>query len=169
MGRSLPRLTKLSSPKSVMASLDVRRGLASSLSLSRLGTKLPWTWRSPVAVVVRTKQLDRSETHQRRCSFPDRRGRMQRFGYRPRIGRHLIVGIRTPDRSSCAYRLHRQWWPSGFLSLLPEFVPAAKAVHANPPSREDCHLVPTVGGPNYSVLDLSSKGSPQCSTSVSSG
>jgi hypothetical protein len=59
----------------------------------------------------------------------DRRGRPKSIGYRPHIGQHL--GIRTPDRSLCAYRLHRQSWPSEFLSLLPELVPAAKAVQAN--------------------------------------
>jgi hypothetical protein len=53
----------------------------------------------------------------------------------PHTDQHL--GIRTPDRSLRAYRLYRQWSPSGFLSLLPEFVPTAKAVHANLPSRED--------------------------------
>ena len=75
-------------------------------------------------VAVRTKQPDRSETHQRWCSWPDRRGRLQRFGHRPHTDQHL--GIRTPDRSLCAYRLHRQWQPSVFLSLLAEFVPAAR-------------------------------------------
>jgi hypothetical protein len=48
-------------------------------------------------VAVRTKQPDRSETHQRWCSLPDRRGRLQRFGHRPHTDEHL--GIRTPDRS----------------------------------------------------------------------
>jgi hypothetical protein len=55
------------------------------------------------------------------------------------------VGIRTPDRSLCAYHLHRHW-PLGFLSLLPELVPAAKAVHANLPCREDgSRLVAVLG------------------------
>jgi hypothetical protein len=31
--------------------------------------------------------------------------RLQRFGHRPHTDQHL--GIRTPDRSLCAYRLHR--------------------------------------------------------------
>jgi hypothetical protein len=48
-------------------------------------------------VAVRTKQPDRSETHQRWCSLPDRWGRLQRFGHRPHTDQHL--GIRTPDRS----------------------------------------------------------------------
>jgi hypothetical protein len=52
---------------------------------------------------------------------------LERFGYRPHTGQHL--GIHTPDRSSRAYRLRRHWSPLRFLSLLPEFVPAAKAVH----------------------------------------
>ncbi len=53
----------------------------------------------------------------------------------PHTDQHL--GIRKRDRSLRAYRLYRQWWPSGFLSLLPVLVPAAKAVHANLPSWED--------------------------------
>jgi hypothetical protein len=93
-------------------------------------------------VVVRTKPDRRRQTHQRWCSLPDRRG-LQRFGHRPHTDQHL--GIRTPDRSLCAYRLYRQWWPSGFLSLLPVPVPAAKAVHANLPSRRIGSSTPTSG------------------------
>jgi hypothetical protein len=89
--------------------------------------------------VARTKQPDRSETHQRWCSLPDRR-RPQRFGHRPHTDQQL--GIRTPDTTLCAYRLHRQWWPSVFLPGMPR--PRRRAHHLDVPHMIVILSTPTV-------------------------